>query len=278
MCQGVTSLVKSAVAGFLLIVVFCTACRQADNSNRERSPTPTPSSTPGATATSTPSPATVPVSKVASLITLQVECDDDIRIWAGPASNVFVKLTGSESCPVKLMLIDKVTHQLQPTGNSSSNPAGDPPVQIRVPEKSALICACGGEGDGKCACEITQVDPDLPAGKTAGTPTTITPGAPQNNPGTAPPAGTKVTLDCGKRNVPLWSGNQSYVTVTFQGSPSCTAHVTGRITGEAGSEETVDKDPFCRTFGPVTELTASCVGGKNEKCQFQVTQVTAFPK
>jgi hypothetical protein len=251
-----------------LVAAGCKYCKPGSNSEAGPPPTPTPSPT-------------AKVTLVApSVIARDLGCGQSAALLTGPpgpASVVSVNLAGTADCPATLLFQDKRTEQFRPAGVQSTNAAGAP-FTVTLDANSVLFLNCPGDGDATCSCEVTRVDPPLPPGVTLGPPVTIPDGGTQTNPTTPPPIGTNVRLTCGMTNVPLWSGNQSYVTVTLIGSESCTGRVAGRLTGQAGSEEITDERPFSRTLGPVNEVTASCVGDGQEQCQFQITQVVELPK
>ena len=222
---------------------------------------------------------TAAVSRVSTVSTMTVDCDDSERFWNGPdKATVHVTLTSGGECPAELRFVNKKTMKETPAGLKA--PAEKSTTgTVQVPDTEVLACACTGKGDSSCTCEITAVDPPLGPNVTLGTPTTVTPPDPVKNPATAPPIGTPVVLACGQQ-CPLWSGPASYVTVMFNGPQNtCQAKVIPKREGfaTAGGEEITDHRKYSRTFGPVTSLTAECTGKGDLDCQFQVTEVITIP-
>jgi hypothetical protein len=224
-------------------------------------------------------PAVAKVSRLNPLYSLRVKCADFRYLWRGPAnSTVHLDLLGDQ-CAADLEFVDRGTQKRSATGNTAQ-PGATKTVALVVPDPMNLVLSCPGEGEGECACKITAVDPPLPANVTLGAPQAIPqqPGVKDPAAGVTPAVGTPVDLTCGHKCT-LWSGPESYVTIVFKGATACNAKLLPARTGHgtAGGEEITDDKSYCRTYGPITSVTATCEGNGAKSCEFQVVEVIELP-
>jgi hypothetical protein len=243
-----------AVAGLTIAGVLATACEGGDEKPKPEEKKETK------------------VTRVDPVFDVAVICGLTEKIWVGPPNSVVtLEVSSGLTCTANTEFIDQGTEQKTPAGLSA--PAASSNVgPITVPGGKVLAVSCEGDANEECTATIRSVEPPLPPGIAAGTPVKVQPGAPVKNPAAPPAVGTSISLDCGK-NAVLWAGRSSYVTVRFKGSPQCKA----QIRTDAGTSETTDQRPFCRTFGPVTSLTGFCIGPGTTSCEFQVTEVIELP-
>jgi hypothetical protein len=220
---------------------------------------------------------TAQVSRTAVLFTADVPCNTRLELWTGPNDSVvFVEWKSGEQCGSQLVLIDKQTNQVDLVGNAV--PAGKEfSTSVAVPDTKQMVFMCiGMQNADKCTVKITKVEPPpLPANTVLGTAQVIQAPAPIRNPTAAPPIGTPIRLDCSK-DVELWSGKPSYVTVSYKGTDKCLARIEAERNGAAVKTNSTDA-AYCETFGPVTKLTGYCDGSVTGTCEFQVTQTIELP-
>lgn len=219
---------------------------------------------------------TAQVKRAAVLFTADVSCNSRHELWTGPNNAVvFVEWKSGEQCGSQLLLIDKQTNQVELVGNAV--PAGKEfSTSVAVPDTKAMIFMCVGmQSSDKCTVKITKVEPPLPDNTSLGTAQVIQVPAAVRNPTAAPPVGTPIRLEC-SRNVELWSGKASYVTVRYKGTDKCLARIEAERHGAAVKTNSTDA-AFCETFGPVTKLTGYCDGSVTGTCEFQVVETVELP-
>ena len=212
------------------------------------------------------------VMRVDPVFDMAVICGQSEPIWFGPEdSSVKLTLASGLTCSASLELVDRRSGEKTPAGLSA--PAAKSTTgTVKVPRRKALNLTCSGDANEECTATIIGVEPVLPEGVTNGKPVTVAPGAAVTNPAAPPAVGTPVIIECGK-NAVLWKGRPSYVTVRLKGSQKCTA----KVETDKGETETTGDRPMCRTFGPVTSLTGSCVGPGTSTCEFQITELIQLP-
>jgi hypothetical protein len=231
-----------------------------------------------------PTPKEATIERVTPLFVVDIAAGTTASVWSGPGRATLHARVETTGASAQASYRDARSDQLGPVAEAPDPvpPNSRQTVVMAVPAGQVLQYSCRGSGNGVCRVVVTAIELPVPAGVTMGTPKMMPSARPDSVTVDPPmgqqplPVGRIVGLRCGSTAL-LWRGRPSYVTVAMHATPRCVGTLDV-LNGASTASERIDGNVL-RSYGPVTELRAGCVGSSatDATCRFQVVDVLQLP-